>query len=147
MNHPLISITLDAGMLVALTVVIHAIGLATLVKTFSKPGAMPSLHIWPVTWLLVRVAWWLILVHLVEIALWGLFYLWQGCLPDAESAFYFAGVTYTTVGYGDLVLPLQWRMLGPIEGLTGILMCGLSTGIFFAIVSRLFAIKAHGPDR
>jgi hypothetical protein len=47
-------------------------------------------------------------------------------------------VTYTTVGYGDLVLPEQWRLLGPVEGLTGILMCGLSTGFFFALVSRLF---------
>jgi hypothetical protein len=28
-------------------------------------------------------------------------------------------------------------MLGPIEGLTGILMCGLSTGLFFAIITRL----------
>ena len=39
-------------------------------------------------------------------------------------------VTYTTLGYGDLVLPKEWRMIGPVEGLTGILMCGLSTGIF-----------------
>ena len=47
-------------------------------------------------------------------------------------------VTYTTVGYGDLVLPQEWRLLGPVEGLTGILMCGLSTGFFFAVVSKFF---------
>jgi hypothetical protein len=29
---------------------------------------------------------------------WGLFYLWRGCLPDAEVAFYFSAVTYTTLG-------------------------------------------------
>jgi hypothetical protein len=80
---------------------------------------------------------WLILIHLAEIAVWGSFYFWRGCLPDAESAFYFSGVTYATVGYGDVVLPQRWRMLGPIEGLTGILMCGLSTALFFAIITRM----------
>jgi hypothetical protein len=79
---------------------------------------------------------WLILVHLLEISVWGLFYFWQGSLPDAESAFYFSGVTYTTIGYGDLVLPKPWRMLAPLEGLTGILMCGLSAAFFFAVVTR-----------
>jgi hypothetical protein len=103
---------------------------------------LPDTRFWPVTWLLVRIAWWLILLHLAEIAVWALFYWWQKCLPDAESSFYFSGVTYTTVGYGDLVLPKEWRLLGPIEGLTGILMCGLSTGFFFAVVSKLYASRA-----
>jgi hypothetical protein len=50
--------------------------------------------------------------------------------------FYFSGVTYTTVGNGDLSLPKPWRMLAPLEAMTGILVCGLSTGLFFAVVSR-----------
>ncbi len=66
-----------------------------------------------------------------QIAVWALVFWWQKCLPDAESSFYFAGVTYTTVGYGDLLLPKEWQLLGPLEGLTGILMCGLSTAFFF----------------
>jgi hypothetical protein len=49
---------------------------------------------------------------------------------------YFSGVTYTSLGYGDLMLPKPWRLLGPLETLTGILMCGLSTGLFFAVVTR-----------
>ena len=48
---------------------------------------------WPVTWLVVRITWWLIVIHLVEIALWALFFWWQTCLPDAEPSFYFSGVT------------------------------------------------------
>ena len=83
----------------------------------------------------------LILIHVAEITIWALFYLWGGCLPDAESAFYFSGVTYTTVGYGDLVLAKPWRMLAPLEGLTGILMCGLSASLFFAVVSRIYALR------
>ena len=53
------------------------------------------------------------LIHLAEIAIWGLVYSWQNCLPDAESAFYFSGVTYTSLGYGELLLPKPWRMLSP----------------------------------
>ena len=59
------------------------------------------------------------------------------CFPDAESAFYFAGVTYTSVGYGDLVLPVRWRIIAPVESLTGVLMCGLSASAFFALVSKI----------
>ena len=96
---------------------------------------MPALTI---IWLFIRVTLWLVVIHLTEVSVWGMFYYWQGCLPDVESAFYFSGVTYATIGYGDLVLPKQWRMLGPVEGLTGILMCGLSAGVFFAVVNRIY---------
>ena len=127
-----------AWVLVAVTVAVHAAGLAFLLSGWARWHALPPTRFWAITWLLIRVTWWLILIHLIEVSVWGLFYLWKGCMPDAESAFYFAGVTYTTIGYGDLVLQEPWRMLGPIEGLTGILMCGLSAGIFFAMVSRIF---------
>jgi len=49
-----------------------------------------------------------------------------------------------TVGYGDLVLPQAWRILAPIEGMTGILRCGLSTGFFFAILARFFGARFKG---
>jgi hypothetical protein len=128
--------------LLALTVTIHAAGLSSVLRRLPPPSALSYMRFWPVTWLLVRVAWWLILLHLTEIAVWALFYWWQKCLPDAESAFYFSGVTYATVGYGDLVLPKEWRLFSPVEGLAGILMCGLSTGFFFAILSKAFETKA-----
>ena len=130
---------LAAWCLLALTVAIHAAGLARVLRRYPGSSLPLDTQAWPVTWLLIRVAWLLIVLHLVEIAVWALFYWWQQCLPDMESAFYFSGVTYTTVGYGDLVLPKEWRLLGAVEGLTGILMCGLSTGFFFAVVSRIFA--------
>jgi hypothetical protein len=65
-----------------------------------------------------------------------MFFWWQKCLPSMEASFYFSGVTYTTIGYGDLVLSQEWRLFGPLEGLTGILMCGLSAAFFFIVVSK-----------
>ena len=128
-----------AAVLVAITVTVHAAGLGVVLSHLVKSHALPPSQFWPITWLLIRVALLLILIHGTEISVWTLFYRWEGCLPDAESAFYFSGVTYTTIGYGDLVLIKPWRMLGPIEGVTGILMCGLSAGLFFATVTRIYA--------
>ena len=139
----MLSTLLIASALVAVTVGVHAAGLTVLLRALMKSHAQPPTHFWPVTRLLIGLTWWLIVMHLAEISVWGLFYFWQGCLPDAESAFYFAGVTYTTVGYGDLVLPKPWRLLSPIEGLTGILMCGLSAGLFFAVVSTIYTSRSH----
>ena len=138
----MISTLLTAWCLVALTVTMHAAGLSALLRRASlRPH---SSQFWPMTRLLVWVAWWLVLLHLAEIGIWALFYWWQNCLPDAESALYFSGTTYTTVGFGDLVLTKEWRLLGPVEGLSGILMCGLSTGLFFAIVSKILAPLRSG---
>jgi hypothetical protein len=110
-----------------------------------RSSALRNPRFWRQTWLVIWVAGSLIALHLVEIAVWALFYWWQRCFPDRESCFYFAGVTYTTLGYGDLVLSKGWRLLGPVEALTGILMCGLSIGLFLAIMTRLNRtwIKTH----
>ena len=86
---------------------------------------------------------WIILCHLVEITVWASFYEWKGAMPDLQSALYFSAVTYTTTGYGDLVLPEAWRLVGGVEALTGILMCGWSTGFFFALVNQIFMRDAR----
>jgi hypothetical protein len=79
-----------------------------------------------------------ILAHLLEIGLWAAFYVWKAALPGWEVSAYFSAVTYATIGYGDIVLPETWRLVGAVEGLTGILMCGWSAAFFFAIATRLY---------
>jgi hypothetical protein len=133
--------------LVAITVAVHAAGLVLVLRFLVTHYREAPTRFWPTTRLLIGLVWALIVVHLASILVWGAFYAYQGCLPDAESAYYFAGVTYTTVGYGDLVLPKPWRLYGPVEGLTGILMCGLSTGFFFAVVNELFHPKSAAKRR
>jgi len=121
--------------LMALCVAIHAAGLAAALRWLD--GSTPARAFWRWTWLLIGLAGWTIFVHLIEITLWALFYTWKEGMPDLQSALYFSSVTYTTTGYGDLVLPKGWRLVGGIEALTGILMCGWSTGFFFAIFSQI----------
>lgn len=86
----------------------------------------------------------MIALHTLVILLWAGFYRFR-CFPSWELAFYFSGSTYATVGYGDVVLPLQWRLLAPLESMTGVLMCGVSVSILFAIVTRL--VDAQDPQK
>ena len=78
----------------------------------------------------------IMVLHVVEVMLWAGFYWWR-CLPSWASAFYFSAANYTTVGAADVLLPPEWRAFGPLESLTGILMCGLSVSFLFAITTRL----------
>ena len=86
----------------------------------------------------------MIVLHTLAIILWAGFYRFR-CFPSWELAFYFSGATYATVGYGDVILPLQWRLLAPLESMTGVLMCGVSVSILFAIVTRL--VDAQDPQK
>jgi len=131
---------LIAWCLMAICVLVHAVGVAEAVR-YVRHNPVRSERLGPWTWLFVQLAGWVILLHLIEIAVWGVVYVWWGALPDLPSALYFSAVTYTTTGYGDVVLPSQWRLVGGVEALTGILMCGWSTGFFFATVGRMFEVR------
>jgi len=128
--------------LLAITVMIHAAGLSAILRRLSG-SAMSLDTFWRITSVLVGVAWVLLSLHLVEIGLWAVFYWWQRCLPDLESSLYFSGVTYTTLGYGDVLLSNDWRLLGPLEALTGIMMSGLSVSFFFVLVSKVVGIRSE----
>src|SRR4029453_17320303 len=131
--------------LMAGCVVIHASGVTSAVRWLRRQ-APTSQQFWPWTWLFIRLAAWMVLLHLIEITVWALFYVWKHAMPELQSALYFSAVTYTTTGYGDLVLPKEWQLVGAVEALTGILMCGWSTGFFFAVVSRMFTAEARSVD-
>ena len=133
----MLSKLLVAWSLTALCVIVHAIGMTALLRWVSRWTARMNTRFWFSTWMLVRTAGLIILLHLVEIAIWAFFYAWAHGMPDLHSAFYFSAVTYTTTGYGDLVLPNEWRLVGGVEALTGILMCGWSAAFFFAVVNRM----------
>ena len=83
-----------------------------------------------------------IILHGIVILLWASCYRWL-CLPSWESAFYFSASSYATVGYGDVVLPSKWRLLGPLESMVGMLMSGVSIGLLFAAVTHLVDDKSQ----
>jgi hypothetical protein len=75
--------------------------------------------------------------HLAQIVLWAVAVRLCGAVPTFEDAFYFSAENYTALGYGDLILPGRWRILGPLEAINGLLLLGLSTAMMFAVMDHL----------
>jgi Ion channel len=134
-----------AWSLMAMCVVIHAIGMTLALRWWRHPR-VAARNFWRATWFFIRLAAWIILLNLLAITTWAVVYVWDSAIADLQSALYFSAVTYTTTGYGDVVLSREWQLVGAVEALTGILMCGWSTGFFFAVVSRMLGAKADPTD-
>jgi hypothetical protein len=76
-------------------------------------------------------------MHLAQITLWAVTLLLLCVeIPTFETALYCSAQNYTALGYGDVPLS-QWRLLGPLEAINGLLLFGLSTAVMFAALSRL----------
>ncbi|MCM3902660.1 MAG: potassium channel family protein [Pyrinomonadaceae bacterium] len=129
--------------LVSLCVVIHSLGLVLLADwLINHPlRTNPQFSIRRYTSLLISVFAFITLLHLVETVVWAGFYYWWGHFRDFETSWYFSLGSYTTIGYGDVLLPAMWRMLGGIEGINGVLLCGLSTAFLFVIVNNMFRTR------
>lgn len=84
------------------------------------------------------------LAAFVESALWAGFYWAVEALPSFREATYFSLVTFTTLGYGDVTLDDEWRILGAFQAANGILMFGWTTALIVAVAHRLFAQHAPG---
>ena len=131
--------------IVAICVVIHS---ATLVNFSSwlitKRPPLEQGNAMVLYFLMLILAFFvLILLHLAETGIWAIFYYWRGLFPDFETSLYFSLGSYTTIGYGDVVLPQRWRMLGGIEGLSGVLLCGLSAAFVFALVNSAYQFRVQ----
>jgi voltage-gated potassium channel Kch len=88
---------------------------------------------WVVTTILV-----MFVVTLLEALAWASVYLAFGALKGLEQALYFSLVTFTTLGYGEIVLDERWRLLASFEAANGIIMFGWSTAIVMAVVHRVY---------
>ena len=89
----------------------------------------------------------IILLHVVEASLWAVFYYSRNLFSDFETSLYFSLVSFATIGYGDVLLPQKWRLVGALEGISGILLCGISTAFIFAIVNAMFQIRIQQSSR
>jgi hypothetical protein len=95
-------------------------------------------------WLFIM---WMFLGICVEASVWALMYLYNPAitmLPDAQSAFYFSMVTYTSLGYGDIVLIGDWRILSAFQAANGVIIFGWTTALIFYFIQRIYNTDA-GP--
>jgi voltage-gated potassium channel len=129
--------------LTSVTVVFHSVGTVYVVipATGAWKPVMAGLAAPRPVWTLIRLVSLLLVLHLVEMALWAVAYAFGNILPDFETALYYSLKSYTTVGYGDVLPSVSWRLLGPIEAAVGILMLGWSTSIIVAAVQRIYNVR------
>jgi hypothetical protein len=132
-----------ALVLTSVTVVIHGIGMSGVRRCFerfwspAKGRPRSGSHLV----FMVGIVAIMIVTHFVETAVWGVFFLLSGMVPDAALAMYFSIGSYTTLGANGVNLPGHWRGLGGFEAMAGMLMFGWSTAVLAAVV-----LKVHGLD-
>ena len=133
----MIKILMLASLMVGLTVLIHFGGLLVLLRLLRNHGARlraQANQMRPAA-VIVFMVLALMGIHSIEVWAYALAYLSIGALGDLESALYFSTVSFTSLGYGDVVLDRQWRLLGAIAAANGLLLFGWSTA-FETITGR-----------
>jgi hypothetical protein len=132
-------LALLAFALLAACVIIQSVGMLLLIHWLARVRHVLESQSTPRrVGVLLRLFVWIVCLHLIQVGLWAVAFWNTAQLPTAEAALYFSLITYTTIGFGDLVLGPGWRVLAGIEGLTGILLVGWSTAFVFAVVHRMY---------
>lgn len=88
---------------------------------------------------------WMFLSAIVDIWAWCMLYRWQGLFEDFETSLYFSTVTFTSLGYGDIVLEPPFRLLSAFEAANGILIFGWTTAVLFAVVRQILLQNSDAP--
>jgi cell division protein FtsW (lipid II flippase) len=130
-------------LLVSLTVLIHSFGLIAL--SHWMPGLIRWLrlhrHDFGKAIAMVAIVLGIFFIHTIEVWLWAVLFVGIGAIQTFQDALYFSTATFSTIGYGDIVLRPAWRLLGSLEGINGFILIGWSTAYLVAASTR------YGPFR
>ncbi len=132
-----------ASCLIAATVAVQAAFMSTGLGVFRKlEEKRPALLAYRAT---ITVVWviFLMIPIVIDVSLWGAFYYLSEALPSMEDSLYFSTVTFTTVGYGDIVLEKEWRQLSTFEAVNGWIIFGWATALMMAVIQRLYFRPGH----
>jgi len=128
---------------ISLTVLIHTFGLIAITHAMARLVALFRMHGRRSRVLaMISVVMGLFAVMTAEVWLWAGIYRLLGILSDFETALYFSTITFSTVGYGDVVPAHGWRVLAALEGINGFLLIGWSTAYLIAAGTRVAPFRA-----
>jgi len=130
------------GMMTIVAIVVHLAGVLLLLHLLRRnahqaTAARNGRDLARQLALIVIVTLGIFIVHGVEIWLYAFAYVLSGALPDLPTAVYFSAVSYSTLGFGDIVLGPEWRIFGAFEGVTGLILIGWSSAFLLSVTSRL----------
>ena len=139
--------------LVTITLTMHGFGMLAVLRTnlYVKNWFVNKKHIVMNLFPIILASWMILLVHLTEVLVWALFFIWKGAFPNQSIAYYFSLNEYTTVG-SNFNLPVHWRLLEGMLATAGLLAFAWSTGMLMTLAQdfqdrhlKLFK-QQHGPD-
>ncbi len=122
--------------LVVVTVLVHGVSLDIILRALRAIG-METLN----RWRLLSLSLFVLAVfsaHVIEIWIWAVFYFFIEEISTFKTALYFSTSSFTTVGYGDLTLSEEWRLLGSLESANGMILFGWSTAFIFTVIHRIY---------
>ena len=134
-------------LLLVITIMIHAFAMrmAFRVTGWAHAERWNLRRAWTGTILTAGFVLMMFFAAVLEATVWAGTYVVSGAFDHLEPAFYFSMVTYTTLGFGDIVLDSSWRILSVIEAANGIIMFGWTTALIFWVVQQL-AAAGRGSD-
>jgi hypothetical protein len=82
----------------------------------------------------------IVFAHTVQVWIWASAVIMAGAIGDWNTAVYFSLATYTTLGYGDVVLGEGMRIFAAFGAVTGLFAFGISTAFLVAALREVFAL-------
>jgi hypothetical protein len=136
---PIIEILLGLSLTVG-TLFIHSVGMYMVMHRFELnwPSYLKEKNEFRRQFAFGRLVVLMLLTHLIEVLLIALVLFGIHAFLDLRTAFYFTGETYTTLGFGDILLPAGWRQLALFIAMSGLFSFGWSTGVLVSIVGKTY---------
>lgn len=148
-------------LLTLLSIGIHFTGLFTLLHFLRRnavhvTGPQTPPRLMRQALLMIATALGVFTIHYVEIWMYALGFVAVGALDDMKTALYFSASSYSTLGFGDVVLSADWRLFSAFEGVTGLVLIGWSSAFLLSVTSRLrilehdwetYAVRAQPKPR
>ncbi|HEY4900346.1 MAG TPA: ion channel [Terriglobales bacterium] len=125
------------SVMLVIIVLIHGAGLDRIIDRYKRRSEVLRRKSWHPQLAMTIFATSILLMlflHVFEICVWGLVLKNTGLIPNIRDSMYFSANTYTTIGYGQMVLPYNWRELSPLMAISGLFTFAWTTGEMFNIV-------------
>jgi hypothetical protein len=131
------------GIMLVFIILVHAAGVRAVTTHVLRrsQAIMQRPARWRADLLMGSIVFMLLALHVLEMFIWAAALAYSNLVPDWRSAGFFAGNTYTTVGYGAFILPDGWRMLAPIIAMSGLFAFGWSGSVLVDFVRRINSLR------
>jgi len=139
---------LIGSVLISASIVIQVVFIQVAInglKTYAPKLLLRRKSVAPVA-LLTAATLWLLLAMSVAIWVWAVAFNFLGAFETLEEALYFSMVSFTTLGFGDVILPQEWRLLSGLIAANGLILFGLNTAFLIEVFSRILQASQENTN-